>query len=133
MDLWGVAVGAVVASLAWIYQRSWEHQEKRMLMYRAIIDSLPNFMEGQLDSDGMNKALIEGRRLWLSAPDDVVQSYERLLDVAEGRTTDPCALGKCISAMRRDSTYSAVLFPRFWRTKLTNGDFRVRTAKQLPR
>ena len=70
MDFWGVAVGALIGSAAWIYQRVWEHQEKRVLRYRELVDRLPAFTVTGLDPKLMDEAMMECRRLWLSAPDD---------------------------------------------------------------
>lgn len=128
MNLWGIAVAAFLGAIAWTYQQSWEHQKRRVEMYSAIIDLLPYFTRENRNTEKMNKALTEGRRLWLSAPDDVVQAFEKVLDVAEGKIDDCSAFGDCVAAMRRDSTYRSALFPRFWETKLPSAHFRLRTA-----
>src|SRR5215216_1642160 len=107
-------MGAAIASAAWIYQRAWDHREKRIARYLEVVDQLQAFTVGQLDPDRMDKAISELRRLWLAAPDDVVVAYEAFLDAVEGNVPDPEGkLSACIAAMRNDATFSAVLFPRF--------------------
>src|SRR3954452_374456 len=115
MDIFGITIAAAIASVAWIYQRAWERQERRTARYQEIIDRLPAFTTGQLDPTKMNEALREIHRLWLFAPDDVVEPCERVIDIAEGLDKDPkqLAVGRCILRMRRDATFSAALFPRF--------------------
>lgn len=46
MDFWGITVGTAIASLAWIYQRAWERQEKRVAQYQEILDRLDAFTAG---------------------------------------------------------------------------------------
>lgn len=131
MDFWGIAVGATIASLAWIYQRAWERQDKRVAQYQEILDRLDAFTDGGLDKEGIAASLIKFRRLWLFAPDEVIRATEDVLDVAAGQNLDPLAAGKCVIAMRQDASFFAVLFPRFWRTNLRPEKFIIRTAKSL--
>ena len=132
MEVFGIAVAAVIASAAWLYQRAWERQAQRILRYQEVLDRLPAFTEGNLDIEQRNEMITELRRLWLSAPDDVVRSGEKLLDLIEGRYTDPeqVALGECVLAMRRDATMASALWPRFWGTRLQAKEFRLRFARQ---
>lgn len=66
-----------------------------------------------MDKEGIAASLIKFRRLWLFAPDEVIQATEDVLDVAAGLNQDSLAAGKCVIAMRRDASFFAVLFPRF--------------------
>jgi hypothetical protein len=132
MEFLGIVIGAAIASAAWLYQRAWERQERRVLRYQEILDRLDAFTPSGLSNDEMNNVVIELRRLWLTAPDDVVVAGERFLDIAEGIDTDPsqAALGQCVIAMRRDATLSSAILPRFWKTSLTSQQFRLRRANK---
>lgn len=134
MEILSVTIAAVIASIAWLYQKAWERQERRVDRYRKIIDRLPAFTEGNLDPTEINNAIKEVHRLWLFAPDPVVEASERILDIAEGSAKkDQNVVGECIIAMRRDASFSAALIPRFWTTRLTPNRFKIRSANRTPR
>lgn len=130
---WGIALGALIASASWLYQKAWERHEQRIQKYQEILDRLPAFTTNSLSPEIMNKAIREHRRLWLFAPDHVVVAAEALLDIAEGKDPDPdqLALGRCVLAMRRDASFASTLIPGFWMTRLTPGVFRLRSANKI--
>lgn len=135
MEFWGLAVGAAIASAAWLYQRAWERQEKRIARYQEVVDRLPYFTVANLSADKIDAMISEHRRLWISAPDDVIISGEKFLDAVEGRSdsggtkgNSESALGEYVLAMRRDGSMRSALFPRFWPTKIKAKDFRLRSA-----
>jgi hypothetical protein len=43
MDFWGLTVPAIIGAVAWIYQRAWDRQQRRIERYETILDSLPGF------------------------------------------------------------------------------------------
>lgn len=135
MTVWGIlgaAFAAVIASVAWVYQRAWERHEKRVIRYNEVMDRLLAFTHEGRDPQRQNELIAEHHRLWLFASDDVIRAGERFLDGAEGKLVDPDrAMTEYALAMRRDSTLKAALIPRFWTTKLRPDDFRLRSAKPL--
>jgi hypothetical protein len=135
MELLGVAIAAVIASAAWLYQRAWERQERRILRYQEILDRLPAFAEGNTDTEKKDEMITEIRRLWLSAPDDIVYSAESFLDSLEGVHSDnekanskEKNLSDLVSKMRQDATLRSAIVPRFWNTHLDGISFRLRHA-----
>lgn len=131
MELWGIAIAAAIASVAWLYQRAWERQERRVLRYQEVLDRLPFFTEGGLNPEKQNEAVAELHRLWLSAPDDVVRAGEHFLDAVEGKIPDAeKALGEYVLAMRRDASLRSSIIPRFWQTDISSEQFRLRSAKR---
>lgn len=128
MEVLGLIAAALVASAAWLYQRAWERQERRIARYQEFVDRLPAFTSEKADNKRVDEAIAEVRRLWLSAPDDVIRSAERLIDFAQGERiySQQKVVGDCMIAMRKDATMMSALFPRFWRSRLSASDFRLR-------
>ena len=130
MDFWGVAIGAGIASAAWLYQRAWERQEKRIARYQEVMDRLKWFTVNRLSPNKLNEMIDEHHRLWLFAPDYVIDAGEKFLDSVEGLGGSPeTSLSEYVLAMRRDSTLGSALWPRFWRTRISPSAFRLRTAR----
>jgi hypothetical protein len=113
MGFSGVIIAALIGALAWIYQRAWDRQQVRIERYQAIIDSLPGFTQDRLNPDQIDEALKEIRRLWLFAPDDVIEAANAFIEAAWKGEPKRSALSKLVLAMRRDVSFKAVLFPRF--------------------
>jgi len=113
MDFWGLTVPAIIGAVAWIYQRAWDRQQRRIERYETILDSLPGFTQDRLDADQIDAALTEFRRLWLFAPDDVITAANAFIEAAQMGQTKRPALSKLVLAMRRDVSFKAVLLPRF--------------------
>ena len=122
MASWGVAVAALLGAVAWIYQRAWDRQQARVARYQKILDSLPGLTQERLNPDQIDAILNEVRCLWLFAPDDVVKTANSFLNAAETGDRKPPALSQFILAMRRDASFEAALFPRFFRSKLGPDD-----------
>ena len=137
MNFLGLGLAAVIASAAWLYQRAWERQEKRVERYQKVMDTLVYFTEKRLTAAKQDEMILEHHRLWLSAPDDVVKTGEKFLDaiegviyIKEGGQTKEEILGEYVLAMRRDASIKSALWPRFWQTKLQPIEFRLRSANQ---
>jgi hypothetical protein len=121
-SFWGLVLATAIAAVAWIYQRAWDRQQVRIERYQAILDYLPGFTRDNLDTDQMNKALVEIRRLWLFAPDDVIKAANEFITaVLLGHSKRP-PLTKLVLAMRRDSSFRAALVPTFFRNNLDEKD-----------
>lgn len=135
MEFLGLVLTATIAAAAWLYQRAWERQEKRVARYQEVMNRLPSFIVGNLNQDGLDEVIAEHRRLWLSAPDDVIIAGENFLDAVEGRPlkneiSPDVALGEYVLAMRRDASMKSAILPRFWKTKLEAKEFRLRSASR---
>lgn len=130
MDFWGITFGAAIASAAWLYQRAWERQEKRVLRYQEILDRLMYLTEGNLTPAKQNELILEMQRLWLFAPDDVVLTGERFMNAVVGDGNDKeAALREYILVMRKDASMRSALVPNFWKTYLPSSAFQLRSAK----
>lgn len=119
------------ASLAWLYEKAWERQERRVSRYEAMTALLPGFTTSGISSQAINQFLAEQRRLWLFAPDDVIRALDRFVDRVEGTSHDGSpeeALGRLVLAMRRDASFRGAIFPRFFSTSVDGSHFRIRTA-----
>ncbi len=130
-DVFALAIPAAIGAVAWLYQKAWERLERRVKQYEEIIDALPGFVEGGLDLNKINLALGLSRRLWILAPDSVVQALDRFFDSIEnskGPEAAGLALGELILEMRKNATFWAVFFPRV-RTRLKPSDFKIKSAK----
>jgi hypothetical protein len=133
VDFWGITFGAAIASAAWLYQRAWERQEKRVLRYQEILDRLMFLTEGNLTSEKQNELIIEMQRLWLFAPDEVVLTGERFMNAVVGDGNDKeAALREYILVMRKDASMRSALVPNFWKTYLSSSAFQLRSAKANP-
>jgi hypothetical protein len=110
-DLWGLVVATAIAAVAWIYQRAWDRQQLRIDRSQAIVDRLPGFTQANLDPAKIDETLIEIRRLWLFAPDDVVKAASAFIETVEKGDSKRPVLPKLVLAMRRDASFTAALFP----------------------
>jgi len=130
-EFWGLIVASAIGALAWIYQRAWDRQEVRIERYQTIIDLLSGFTQDHLSPDEIDEALREIRRLWLFAPDDVIKAGNAFIEaVKKGETKRP-TLAKLVVAMRRDSSFTAAVVPRFFRNKLEPSDVsEIKAAKR---
>lgn len=126
-------LGAISAAIGWLFQKAWDRRELRIQRYQEIVDLLPAFMVGHQNREMLDKAYKEIRRLWLFAPDDVVDAaIEFANSTASGNpTTDiDLAMKKFILAMRKDSTLFSALWPRLHSSKVGQHDFNVITPKK---
>jgi hypothetical protein len=130
-EFWGLIIASAIGALAWIYQRTWDRQEVRIERYQAIIDLLSGFTQDHLSPDEIDEAFREIRRLWLFAPDDVIKAGNRFIEAAEKGETKRSTLAEFVLAMRRDSSFTAAVVPRFFRNKLEPSDVsEMKTAKR---
>ena len=106
----GLIIATTIAAMAWIYQRAWDRQQVRIERYQAILDRLPGFTQAKLDPDDIDAAIMEIRRLYLSAPDDVVRAANAFLEAVEKGETKRPSLGKFILSMRRDASFLGHFF-----------------------
>jgi hypothetical protein len=126
---WGLAIAAAIGSVAWIYQRAWERHQVRIERYQAILDRLSGFKKDKLDPDQIDETIKEVRRLWLFAPNDVVRAANAFIEAAEKNESKRPSLGKLVIAMRRDASFHAALFPRFYRNDLKESEVsEIKTA-----
>lgn len=131
MNLWALTIPALIGAIAWLYQKAWERLDRRVKQYEEIIDALPGFTEGGLDAAKINAAIAMTRRLWILAPDNVVQALHAFfhsIENSKGHAESARALGELILAMRRDASLWAVLFPRPGKSHLHADDFRLFSA-----
>ena len=42
MNGWSIVLGAVIGSLAWLYQKAWERRTQRAAIYEKIVRQLPS-------------------------------------------------------------------------------------------
>ena len=130
-EFWGLIVASAIGALAWIYQRAWDRQAVRVERYQAIIDLLSGFTQEHLSFDEIDEVLREIRRLWLFAPDDVIKAGNAFIEAVEKGETKRPTLAKFVLAMRRDSSFTAAVVPRFFRNKLEPSDVsEIKTAKR---
>jgi hypothetical protein len=128
---WGLAIATAIGAVAWIYQRAWDRQQYRIERYQAFLDRLPGFTQGGVDPDQIDEALKEIRRLYLFAPNDVARAANAFIEAVEKGESKRRTLGKLIIAMRRDASFQAALFPRFYRNDLKENEVcEIKTAKR---
>lgn len=133
VEIWTLTIPASIGAMAWLYQKAWERQERRLKQYEEILDTLPGFVEGGLDIAKINTAIALGRRLWLLGPDNVVQAFEAFtssIEQSRGHDAAELAMGELVLRMRKDVTFSSAIFPRV-RTRLKSNDFRLKSAKAV--
>jgi hypothetical protein len=124
-----VIITAILGIFAWIYQKTWERQAQRLATYQEIMDGISAFTINSFDKNGIEKNISLIRRLWLFAPDHVVKKAEAFLDAVEqSKDAKDDKLAEWIIAMRQDTSFWAVLVPRFFQTKLKKTDFRLRSS-----
>ena len=64
-----------------------------------------------------------------SRPIDVVKAANAFIEAVEKGETKRPTLAKFVLTMRRDASFKAALFPRFFRNKLTEADVsEIKTA-----
>jgi hypothetical protein len=133
IDIWTLTIPATVAAIAWLYQKAWERQERRVKQYEEVLDTLPGFVASGLDPAKINQAMALGRRLWLLGPDKVIRAFDEFTSAIEnfrGHEASKAALGKLILAMRKDASFASVLIPRF-QTTLKPNDFEIKSASLI--
>lgn len=143
MEIIVLVIGALLAGLGWLYQKTWERQDARIKSYQVIIDSLPSFVVGRFDSENVNirnanemiveEAQSEYRRLWLFAPDSVVRAgHAFFASTVEGELPSlnrEATLQNFVLEMRKDSSFQSAVLPRFFTTKLSSDIFKLITVK----
>jgi hypothetical protein len=132
MEFLALIVSVIIASLAWLYQRAWERQVSKIERYQSILDKIPAFTVGNLDPTVMDDAYTEFRRLWLYAPDDVLKAANEFF-LASSRPGDNSGnerLGKLIIKIRKDSSFSSAIIPKFFKTQMTPEEFLIVTSKK---
>lgn len=132
MEGWSIVIGAVIGSLAWLYQKAGERRAQRAAIYEKIVRQLPSVTVEGLNSEGLNEMLEEGRVLWLHAPDDVVLAFQAwMASIQNGKADDETKLKDgFLMKMRQDLTFRSALIPRFWKTAMGAGDFPVLHARR---
>ena len=129
-EFWGLIIASAIGALAWIYQRAWDRQQLRIERYQAIIDLLSGFTQDRLSPDEIDEAMREISRLWLFAPDNVIKAGNAFIEAVEKGETKRVTLAKFLLALRRDSSFTAAVVPRFFRNKLEPSDvLEIKTAK----
>jgi hypothetical protein len=126
-------ISSAIGACAWLYQKAWERQERRVKQYEAITDTLPGFAVGSQDPNKINEFIAASRRLWIDAPDDVVRCFDEFtssIEHSKGHEVSSVLLGKLILAMRRDASFKGAILPRF-RTSLLPEQFQLKSAKLL--
>ena len=131
LNFWTLTIPTLIGSIAWLYQKAWERQERRIKQYEEVIELLPYFTSASLSVEKMNAALSVFRKLWLTGPDEVIKKFERfsaaLEDQQNSNEDREMALGAFVLCMRNDATFLSVLKPRFI-TRLQPETFRLKTA-----
>jgi hypothetical protein len=133
MDIWALAIPAIVGAVAWIYQKTAERQERRMKQYEETIDELPAFQTAGLNPDRIDKIFAVHRRLWIHGPDNVVRAFDAFIASVEPppKATEvrELMLGKLVLAMRKDAGFVSALIPRL-RTTLKPEEFKLKTVNR---
>jgi hypothetical protein len=132
MEGWSIVIGAVIGSLAWLYQKAWERRAQRAVIYEKIVRYLPSVTVQRLDLEKLDEMLEEGRVLWLHAPDDVVLAFQAWTVSVQNGDADhePRLKDEFLMKMRRDLTFHSAVIPRFWKTAMGTGDFPVLHARR---
>ena len=132
MNEWSFVVGALIGSVAWLYQKAWERRIQRTAVYENIVRLLPSVTLSGLDPQKLDQMLEEGRVLWLHAPDNVVLAFQAwMASVQSGdAANEPRLKDEFLAKMRHDLTFRAAVIPRFWSTRMGIGDFPVLHARR---
>lgn len=132
MEGWSIVLGAVIGSLAWLYQKAWERRTLRAAIYEKIVRQLPSVTVEGLNAEGLNEMLEEGRVLWLHAPDKVVLAFQKWMAAIQMSNAqhEPALKDEFLAQMRRDLTFQSALIPGFWTTRMSVGDFPVLHARK---
>ena len=132
MEGWSIGIGAVIGSLAWLYQKAWDRRVQRAAIYEKIVRLLPAITLTGLDPKKLDQMLEEGRVLWLHAPDDVVLAFQAwMASIQNGKADDePRLKDGFLMKMRQDLTYRSALIPRFWNTAMGACVFPVLHARR---
>lgn len=131
MGSWGLAVAALIGALAWLYQRAWDRHERRLSQYSEIVEGLPAFTIQARDPDKVDEILLGMRGLWLFGPDDVIRACNAFLSVVETTSPDEAkekALAELVLAMRKDASFISAVLPRFFWSRLSADEIRVKSA-----
>lgn len=132
MEGWSIVIGAVIGSLAWLYQKAWERRSQRAMVYEKIVRLLPSITLAGLDAKKLDQMLEEGRVLWLHAPDNVVLPFQAWMAAIQNgdELNEPRVKDEFLAKMRRDLTFRSAVIPRFWTTAMGVGDFPVLHARK---
>lgn len=132
MEGWSIVIGAVIGSLAWLYQKAWERRAQRAVIYEKIVRYLPSVTVERLDLGKLDEMLEEGRMLWLHAADDVVLAFQKWMAAIQmgDAQHEPGLKDEFLARMRRDLTFQSALIPGFWTTRMSVGDFPVLHARK---
>lgn len=129
MEILGIVAAAAIAAVAWLYQKAWERQERRVARYEAVMNRLPALSAQHRDPVGINHVISIYHELWISGPDEVVKAFRHFLDITGDEQfgqTEPQviagALADLVIAMRTDASFANAILPGR-RTKLTASDF----------
>lgn len=132
MSEWSFVLGALIGSVAWLYQKAWERRSQRAAVYEKIVRLLPSVTLAELDPKNLDQMLEEGRVLWLHAPDDVVLAFQAWMTAIKNGDVlnEPRLKDKFLARMRTDLTFRSAVIPRFWKTAMGVGDFPVLHARK---
>jgi hypothetical protein len=123
-----------VAAFAWLYQKAWDRQSKKVEQYEKIVEGLVAFTVGNINITKIDEVNTVFRTLWLFAPDDVIKAFNTLMWSTMGNKNNEDERerlkGEFILSLRKDSSFLAAIMPRFFRTKLTPQDFVIFTANK---
>ena len=126
-----LAVPLTAGAVAWFYQKTMERQERRIARYERIMELANSMLRVARDPDGMDQILTEIRKLWLSAPKEIVEASTRFREATDtGKTSDEveAAFLAFVQAMRRDCTIGAALMPRLGGSGLRARDVKLMVA-----
>ncbi|TSE35324.1 hypothetical protein Tfont_02298 [Tepidimonas fonticaldi] len=132
MNEWSFVIGALIGSVAWLYQKAWERRSQRAAVYEKIVRLLPSVTLAGLDHKKLDQMLEEGRVLWLHAPDDVVLAFQVWMATIQNgdAVNEPRLKDEFLAKMRHDLTFRAAVVPRFWKTRMGVGDFPILHARK---
>ncbi|MBP8276403.1 MAG: hypothetical protein KAX55_05885 [Propionivibrio sp.] len=132
MNDWSIVLGALIGSVAWLYQKAWERRSQRAALYEKIVRLLPAVTLERRNPQQLDQMLEEGRVLWLHAPDDVVRAFQAWMAAIQNAdaVNEPRLKDTFLAQMRRDLTFQSALIPRFWTTRMGVGDFPVLHARK---
>ena len=130
---WALIGSTFIAAFAWLYQRAWERHQSRIQHYESFIELLPSLTVERWDAEGINRLIQLANKLWLTAPDDVLTEFNQFWDaVQENDPNREKQLGRLMLALRKDASFKAALFPRFFRTRVKPEQFKLRSAGAKP-
>ena len=132
-DILALSVPVLAASLAWLYQKALERQERRIARYEKIMELANSLLRAGRNPEHLDQILTEIRKLWLSAPRRIVEASTRFREATDtGQTSQEVeeAFVEFVRAMRRDCSIGAVLWPRFRNGALEDRDVKLMVANK---